>query len=77
MDETILSEKLINACQVAEILGISETQAYRIMQIGILPSVRFGKIVRCRPRDLEAFIEENKQKKVKTVNQPNNGGNNG
>lgn len=49
--------KLLNAHQVAEILGVSRTQAYRLMETE-LPSVRFGeRTVRVRPEDLQQYIE--------------------
>lgn len=50
--------KLLNARQVAEILGVSRTQAYRLME-SELPSVRFGqRTVRVRPEDLKRYIED-------------------
>ena len=50
--------KLLKAAEVAEILGVSRTQAYRLMQFGEIPSVRFGqRTVRVRPEDLKHYIE--------------------
>lgn len=51
-------EKLLKPAQVAEILGISRTAAYRLMGHE-LPAVRFGATVRVRAADLEKFIQEN------------------
>lgn len=51
--------KLLKAAEVAEILGVSRTQAYRLMQMGEIPSVRFGqRTVRVRPEDLKRYIEK-------------------
>lgn len=49
-------EKLLKAADVATVLGISKTAAYRLMG-DELPAVRFGgNTVRVRLCDLEAFI---------------------
>ena len=51
--------KLLKIAEVAEILQISETQAYRLAKNGDLPAVHFsGKIVRVRVEDLEKYILE-------------------
>lgn len=51
---------LLRAEDVAAILNVSRTAAYRLMR-GPLPVVRFGGTVRVRMADLEAFIEEHLQ----------------
>jgi excisionase family DNA binding protein len=51
-------EKLYRGSEVAEVLGISKALAYRLLAEGEIPSVRFGRTVRCRPEDLEKFIVE-------------------
>lgn len=53
-----MTDQLLKGDQVAKILNISRTQAFILMQRGIIPTVRFGKIVRVRVEDLEHFIEE-------------------
>ena len=50
---------LLNAKQVAEILNISKSKAYRFMQLGEIPTVRIGKSRRVRPEDLIKYIENN------------------
>jgi predicted DNA-binding transcriptional regulator AlpA len=51
-------DHLLKANDVARILGVSRTQAYRLM-LTELPSVRFGgATVRVRPVDLEAYINK-------------------
>ncbi|MCE5209890.1 MAG: helix-turn-helix domain-containing protein [Chloroflexi bacterium] len=46
---------LLKARDVARILGISKTQAYRIMGHE-LPAIQFGRTIRVQTSDLEAFI---------------------
>lgn len=50
--------KLMNAKELAEILGISVRQAYLLMSRGDIKSVRFGRLVRARQEDLNLFIEQ-------------------
>lgn len=61
----ITFDKLLKATEVAKILGISKTSAYRLMQTGEIPSVRIGQsIVRVRPADLQRYIEANLTKEL-------------
>lgn len=53
-----LSERFYNAEEVADILNVSRAAAYRLMRHQI-PSLRFGRVVRVRERDLRTFIETN------------------
>lgn len=54
----VVPEKLLKAEDIAELLSISRTAAYRLLRDGALPSVRFGGgTVRVRPADLAAFIQ--------------------
>lgn len=49
-------EPLLKAEEVARMLSVSKTQAYRLM-LSELPAVRFGgNTVRVRLSDLEAYI---------------------
>ena len=62
--ETNLSErpnlgKLLKAEEVAELLSVSRSFAYALMQSGQLPTVHLGRSVRVRPEDLEEFIQLN------------------
>ena len=45
--------------EVAEILNISKSMAYRLMQTQALPTVSIGKAKRVRPKDLETYIQQN------------------
>jgi excisionase family DNA binding protein len=56
--------RLLKAGEIAAILQISNTQAYRLMQTGVLRSVRFGGIVRCDAQDLADFIEQSKSENL-------------
>ena len=54
------AERLLRASEVASILNISRSLAYRLMKQGDIPSIRINRAVRVHPRDLEVFIEENR-----------------
>jgi excisionase family DNA binding protein len=59
--ESLPIPKLLNMSQVADILSISKTQAYRLAASGPLPVVRFGKAcLRVEKCDLERFIQDAK-----------------
>lgn len=52
--------RLLKIAEVAKVLQISRTSAYRLAATGQLPAVRFsGATVRIRPEDLEKFIMKN------------------
>ena len=62
--ETNLSKRpslgiLLKAEEVAELLSVSRSFAYALMQSGQLPTVQIGRSVRVRPEDLEEFIQLN------------------
>ena len=50
---------LLKVAEVAQILNISKSLIYRLIQSGDLPSIRLGRSVRVRPADLEQFIQNN------------------
>jgi len=52
-------ERLLKGDEVARILNISRSQAYKLMQHGGIPTVRIGRSVRVRYESLWKFIEEN------------------
>lgn len=54
------SKRLLKAKEVAEILQVSRSMAYRMMQRGEIPTVRVGSAVRVRGSDLEVFIKNSK-----------------
>jgi excisionase family DNA binding protein len=49
-------EKLLNANQVGEILGISRSKAFSLLQQGEIPVVRIKRNVRVREVDLQQYI---------------------
>ena len=49
--------RLLTASQVADVLQISRSMAYGLIQRGDIPSIHLGRAVRVRPADLNAFIE--------------------
>ena len=48
---------ILTAGEVAKILRISKAKVYRMMQLGEIPSVRFGRTSRVRHQDLDDFIQ--------------------
>jgi len=52
--------KLLKVNEVAEILHVSRSEAYHLIQRSDIPAVRMGKAVRVRREDLEAFIKRSK-----------------
>ena len=55
----IIQEKLLRATEVAEILDIIRSMAYRLIQTGEIRSVHIGMARRVRPEDLQGYIEAN------------------
>lgn len=53
----LVSNQLLRADQVAIRLNISRALAYRLMQIGEIPTIRFHRTVRVRENDLDHFIQ--------------------
>ena len=47
---------LLRASDVARRLNISRSLAYQLLQQGVIPVVRIGKLIRVLEGDLEAFI---------------------
>ena len=52
-------EKLLKGNEVARLLNVSRSFAYLLMQTGDIPTVRLGRSIRVRPRDLVEYIEGN------------------
>ncbi|MEW6406633.1 MAG: helix-turn-helix domain-containing protein [Chloroflexota bacterium] len=57
--QKLQGEHLLKGDEVARILNISRSQAYKLMQQGEIPTVRIGRSVRVRYESLWNFIEEN------------------
>jgi excisionase family DNA binding protein len=54
-----LPARLLTGKDVAHLLKISSSQAYKIMRRVELPAVHIGKSIRVKPEDLETFIAKN------------------
>ena len=54
-----LPSRLLTGKDVAHLLKISSSQAYKLMRRGELPAVHIGKSIRVKPEDLDAFITRN------------------
>jgi len=59
-------EKLLTLKEVAERLRVGRTTVWKLRRSGALPTVRIGRKVLVDARDLEAFIQERKSRRVKT-----------
>ena len=56
--DTCCMEQLLSVPEVAELLGVSRAQVYRLVEAG-LPSVRLSeRVLRFRPYDLEDWVAE-------------------
>jgi excisionase family DNA binding protein len=58
-DNVLRINTLLKAKDVAEILKVSRTMAYTLMQRGEIPTVRIGRSRRVRPEDLIEYINKN------------------
>lgn len=48
--------KLLKSEEIAQLLGVSKSFAYKLIRQGMVPSVRMGRSVRVRQEDLDIFI---------------------
>ena len=53
-------EPLLNYKQVGGLLGVTDRTVWKLVDLGQLPAVRVGRLVRIDPRDLRRFIEQAK-----------------
>lgn len=56
----MITERLLTAEEVANILGVSRSKAYHMMQLREIPTIIIGKNVRVSKEDLEEFIINNR-----------------
>lgn len=59
MNEVETGLPLLKISKVAEILNISRTMAYNLVQVGAIQSVRIRSSRRVRSQDLEDFVLRN------------------
>ena len=57
-DKHISLQRLLKAAEVAEILNISKSMAYRLMQTEEIPCVSIGNAKRVRLIDLERYVQQ-------------------
>ena len=55
--DILKSIRLLRPEEVRNILSISRSFVYKLLESGEIPVVRIGKTVRVRPQDLKAYIE--------------------
>lgn len=64
MNESLLEnpilDRLLKAKDISKILNISRSMAYRLLDQGIIPSIRVNQAVRIHPKDLADFISANR-----------------
>jgi excisionase family DNA binding protein len=48
---------LMRAAEVAQVLNVSASLAYKLMESGAIPTVRMNRSVRVRPEDLNEYIQ--------------------
>ena len=63
-----METKFLTAPEIADVLKISRASSYRLLSKGEIPYVKFGRTLRVRDLDLEAFIA---RKMVGQANQMN------
>jgi len=52
-------DKFYTVPEVAELLKVSRSKMYRLVQRGVVPHIKIGRNVRIRESDLLLWIEEN------------------
>ena len=57
-----MTDRLLKGGDVATMLGISRSLAYRMMRTGEIQSIRFGRSIRVKPEALEKFLKERTMK---------------
>jgi excisionase family DNA binding protein len=59
--ESKMVTKLLRSDEIAQLLGVSKSFAYKLIRLGLLPSIHLGRSVRVRQEDLDTFIITNIQ----------------
>ena len=55
-------ERLLDAAEIAEQLGMSVSTIRKWVHYGFMPHVKLGRAVRFREKDIETWIEERTEK---------------
>ncbi len=56
----MITEKLMTADEVANVLGVSRSKVYEMMRLKEIPTVTIGKNVRISVEDLNEYISNHK-----------------
>lgn len=54
------SVEWMSTADAAKALGITPRTLYRFIDAGDLPAYRFGRVIRLKTSDVEAFVEDNR-----------------
>jgi excisionase family DNA binding protein len=65
-----MAAKLMKVTDVANVLNISRSQAYSMVNKGDIPSFKRGKIVRVIPEVLNQFILDNHSSNIDSLGDP-------
>ena len=52
--------RMLKATEVAKILNVSRSHAYKLMKTNQIPSIRIGSARRVREIDLQNYIQQNR-----------------
>ncbi len=55
---SVQSDKLLNAQDIAKMLNVSKPQVYLMMRRGDFPVVKMGRLVRARQSAIEEFVNK-------------------
>ena len=55
--EALKDQKLLRATEVARVLDISRSLAYRLMRTGEIPVIKISHAVRVKPSDLKEYVK--------------------
>lgn len=67
-DSPTVFKRLYNISEAAQYLGRSPWSVRHLVWSGVLPEVRAGRRVHLDIKDIDAFIEKNKQREEKSLN---------
>ena len=56
----MIPNRLLTAEEVADILNVSRSKAYRMMRLKEIPTITIGKNVRVSNEDLDEYINSNR-----------------
>jgi excisionase family DNA binding protein len=57
--EIMIATPLLTAKDIARLLKISNSHAYKLVSSGQLKAIKFNRTVRIRQEDLDAFLQSN------------------